>query len=167
MNNYPSDLLNKHIKRFISSKFASDTHESIVKEIKYIKLPFLGHFSYQLRNTMSNLLKVHFPDIDFRFIFVNRNTIGSLFKVKDSIPVPLCSNVVYCFTCPDCMSRYIGSTSRNLKIRIAEHKGISYRTGTKITIPSFSRIREHSMTCNHTINEQDFSIRFRECESGG
>ena len=160
-NSYPRDLLDKLIKRFISSKFASDTHESTVKDTKYIKLPFLGHFSYQLRNTMSSLLKVHYPDIVFKFIFVNKNTIGSLFKVKDSIPVPLCSNVVYCFNCPDCSSRYVGSTSRNLKIRISEHKGISYRTGTKITTPSYSKIREHSLSCNHNINEQDFSIRFR------
>ena len=161
MNSYPRDLLDKHIKRFISSKFASHTHESIAKDTRYIKLPFLGHFSYQLRNTLSNLLKAQFPDVEFRFIFVNRNTIGSLFKVKDSIPVPLCSNIVYCFNCPDCESRYIGSTSRNLKIRISEHIGISYRTGTKITVPSYSRIREHSLTCKHNINEQDFSIRFR------
>ena len=131
------------------------------KEIKYITLPFLGHFSYQLRNTMSNLLKMYFPNVNFRFIFVNRNTIGSLFRVKDPMPIALCSNVVYLFKCPDCTSRYIGSTSRNLKIRISEHIGISYRTNAQITRPSFSRIREHAISCNHSINEQDFSIKFR------
>ena len=89
------------------------------------------------------------------------NTVGSLFRVKDPLPITLCSNVVYCFKCPDCMSRYYGSTTRNLKIRIAEHKGISYRTGTQITKPSFSRIREHSLACNHSINEEDFSIKYR------
>ena len=110
---------------------------------------------------MSSLLKKHFPNVNFKFIFVNRNTIGSLFKVKDSLPVALCSNVVYCFRCHDCMSCYYGSTGRNLKIRIAEHKGISYRTGTPITTPSFSRIREHATACNHSINEEDFSIKYR------
>ena len=64
------------------------------------------------------------------------------------------------------MSRYYGSTSRNLKIRIAEHKGISYRTGTPITTPSFSRIREHAIACNHSINEDNFSIKYRaKCAS--
>ena len=115
---------------------------------------------------MSNLLRKHFPDVNFKFIFVNRNTIGSLFRVKDPLPVTLCSNVVYCFSCPDCMSRYYGSTGRNLKIRIAEHKGISYRTGTPITKPSFSRIREHAIACNHSINEENFSIKYRaKCSS--
>ena len=162
VNSYPKDLVEKHIKRFIANKFANaNTSETVPKEIKYITLPFLGHFSYQLRNNLSNLLKKHVPDVNFRFIFVNRNTIGSLFKTKDPIPVPLCSNVVYSFTCPDCMSRYVGSTSRNLKIRIAEHKGVSYRTNSLITKPSFSMIREHSVKHNHEIREQDFSIKYR------
>ena len=107
------------------------------------------------------MFKKYFPDVDFRFIFVNKRTIGSLFKVKDSIPTSLCSNVVYCFKCPDCTARYIGSTSRNLKIRISEHIGVSYRTNTKITSPSFSRIREHALSCNHSIDEQDFSIKYK------
>ena len=137
MNCYPKMLVEKHINRFVSSKFSVNNTESEDKEIKYITLPFLGHFSYQLRNTMSNLLKKHLPNVNFRFIFVNRNTIGSLFRVKDPMPIALCSNVVYCFKCPDCRSRYIGSTCRNLKIRISEHRGISYRTNTQITRPSF------------------------------
>ena len=115
---------------------------------------------------MSDLLRRQFPDISFRFIFVNRNTIGSLFKVKDPIPVPLCSNVVYCFTCPDCMSRYVGSSTRNLKIRISEHKGVSYRTNLQINTPSFTKIREHSLANNHTIRDQDFVIKYRaKCSS--
>ena len=161
MNNYPTGLLEKHIKSFIFSKFVPNNDEVVDKETRYITLPFLGHFSYQLRNTMSNLLKKHIQEVNFKFIFVNRNTIGSLFRVKDTIPNSLCSNVVYCFECPDCTSRYYGSTSRNLKIRFAEHKGVSYRTGARITRPSFSRIREHAQLYNHSINEQDFSIKFR------
>ena len=121
----------------------------------------MGHFSYQIRSSLSCLLRKHVPNIQFRFIFTNRNTIGSLFKFKDSVPTTMCSKIVYCFCCPDCKSRYIGSTFRNLKIRISEHMGVSYRTNTRITHPSYSRIREHSSTCKHVINEQDFSIRFR------
>ena len=106
-------------------------------------------------------MRKQFPNINFKFIFVNRNTIGSLFRVKDPLPTSLCSNVVYCFRCPDCMSRYLGSTTRNLKIRIAEHMGVSFRTGTQITNPSFSKIREHSLACNHSISEENFSIKYR------
>ena len=64
------------------------------------------------------------------------------------------------------MSRYVGSTCRNLKIRIAEHKGVSYRSGSRITSPSFSKIREHALECNHQFNEEDFSILYKaKCAS--
>ena len=59
------------------------------------------------------------------------------------------------------MSRYFGSTYRNLKIRISEHRGVSYRTNASITKPSFSKIREHAIECNHPISEQGFVIRYR------
>ena len=110
---------------------------------------------------MTSLFKKHFPDVNFRFVFTNNNTIGSLFKYKDVIPTLLCSNIVYGFQCPDCTSRYIGSTGRNLKIRISEHRGVSYRTGLPISNPSFSKIREHANKYKHTIREQDFKIMYK------
>ena len=48
-----------------------------MKEIKYVTLPYMGQFSYQLCNTMSIILKKTIPDVNFRFIFVNRK-IGTL-----------------------------------------------------------------------------------------
>ena len=115
---------------------------------------------------MSSLLRKYIPDVNFRFIFVNRRTIGSLFRYKDRVPTLLCSNIVYSFKCPDCTSRYTGSSCRNLKIRISEHMGVSHRSGIKITSPSFSRIREHALEYNHRITEDDFSIKYRaKCSS--
>lgn len=137
MNSYHKDLLDKHIYRFLSSKFVNSINKTIVNQIKYINLPFLGHFIYQLRNTLSNLPGHHIRDINFKSIFVNRNSRGSLFKGTDSISVPLCLNVVYCFKCPDCMSQHVGSTCHNLKIRISENKGVPDRTNTRITRPIF------------------------------
>ena len=160
-NGYPKSLFMKYVKRFVANKFSSTKSEEEIKEIRYIKLPFQGHFSYQVRNTMLSVLKQYIPDINFRFVFVNNNTIGSLFRVKDPMPTPLCSNIVYSYKCPDCMSRYIGSTSRNLRIRISEHRGNSYRTGQQITSPSFSKIREHSLEYNHAIRDNEFKIMFK------
>ena len=151
------ELVDKQIKSFFSSKFAVNNVEIEDKETKCISLPYLGYFSYQLRNTMLNLLRKHFPNVNFRFILWI-GALGSLFRVKDPVPITLCSSIVYCFKCSDCTSRYM---DWNLKIRIVEHRGISYRTDTPITRPGFSRIREHALSCNHSINEQDFSIKFR------
>ena len=124
-------------------------------------MPFQGEFSYHVRNTLANLLKKTIPDVNFRFIFVNNNTIGSMFKCKDAVPTHLCSRIVYRYQCPDCTSRYLGSTYRNLKIRISEHKGVSYRTNANITKPSFSKIRDHAIECNHPIREQGFVIKYK------
>ena len=165
LNCYPKHLVEKHIKKFVSERFLSNedniNNTKETKEIKYVTLPFMGNFSYQIRNTMSTLLKQTIPDVNFRFIFVNKNTIGSLFKWKESIPAQLCSNVVYLYNCPDCTSRYVGSTLRSLKIRIFEHKGVSCRTNMKITNPSYSKIRDHANECKHPISEQGFTIKYR------
>ena len=160
-NSYPKYLIDKHVKRFVSDKVVTNHNNKSEVEMKYITLPFQGEYSYHVRKTLANLLKKTIPDVNFRFIFVNNNTIGSMFKCKDSIPTHLCSKVVYRYQCPDCMSRYFGSTYRNLKIRISEHKGVSYRTNANITKPSFSKIRDHATECNHPINEQGFSIKYR------
>ncbi len=46
---------------------------------------------------------------------------------------------------------YIGSTSRNLKIRISEHRGLSYRTNKQLLKPSFSTISLESIRCTGII----------------
>lgn len=60
--------------------------------------------------------------IDLQVAFKAPTTIGSLFKFKDKTPRELLSMVVYKLTCLDCGKSYIGKTSRNICVRIAEHK---------------------------------------------
>ena len=69
--------------------------------------------------------------------------------------------MVYNYCCPDCNDRYIGSTTRNLKIRVSEHKGFSFRSGIQLTNPGISRIRDHSRKKDHLIREENFKIIFR------
>ena len=97
--------------------------------------------------------------------FKSSNSIGSHFRFKDVIPDHLCSNIVYLFTCRSCQATYIGSTVRNLSIRIFEHKGRSYRTNKIVTNPSLSHIREHSHEKDHCFSHDDFSILFRARDS--
>ena len=106
-----------------------------------------------------------FPACNFVLFFSNSNTIGSFFRLKDRLPNYLCSEIVYSFSCPDCQIRYIGSTHRNLKIRISEHKGRSYRTGRPLSNPNFSVIRNHSREKDHIIRDEDFKILYRSNHS--
>ena len=69
------------------------------------------------------------------------------------------SSVVYKFNCPRCdLGTYVGSTRRLLRVRIDCHRGISYRTGCKLSNPEYSNIREHTKKCKHNIRYEDFEI---------
>ena len=55
------------------------------------------------------------------------------------------SSLVYKYVCPRCELR--GSTSRNLLTRVAEHAGVSYRTGVPLSNPPHSSTRDHNLEC--------------------
>ena len=52
----------------------------------------------------------------------------------------------------------MGSTLRWLLHRILEHQGKSVRTGSYLTKPSFSAIREHSHEYDHPFSSSDFQV---------
>ena len=45
-------------------------------------------------------------------------------------------------------SEYFGLTSRRLATRVAEHRGVSVRTGYPLSAPPFSSIRNHNDNCS-------------------
>ncbi|KAF7677257.1 hypothetical protein TCON_2655 [Astathelohania contejeani] len=158
-NGYPLYMIHSAIKILLQGKFCPPPQIiTVKKDLRYVKLPFYGFMSFSIRNQLNKLFQQCYPQIDFRFVFTNKNTIGSHFKVKDSIPLPLCSSIIYSYTCSSCNARYIGSSIRNYKIRILEHKGVSYRTGLPLSKPSFSEVRNHSLSEDHPFSESSFKI---------
>ena len=113
-----------------------------------------------MHKDVQKLVTQFFPQIDLKIVFKNSHTIGSYFKFKDSIPDLVTSNVVYRFSCAQCPATYYGETSRHITTRIAEHKGLSARTGKPVTNPLNSSIRDHSLETGHEINNSNFSIIF-------
>ena len=113
----------------------------------YIKLQYLGPLSFHLRKNLRKLLTPCYPQLELRFVFVNNYNIRSLFPYKDRIPDHLQSNIVYQFDCVRCTSdvSYIGLTTCNMAKRIAEHQGISERTGKTRSSSPYSSIREHCL----------------------
>ena len=73
--------------------------------------------------------------------------IGSLFRNKDSLNKGMRSVVVYKYVCPACGAQYVGSTTRSLATRAAEHAVITVRTGVPLSQPSQSHIRDHLFMC--------------------
>ena len=104
------------------------------------------------------MLSTSFPQIDFRFVFTNDFTIGTLVKKSVSLPFDLRSCVVYLFTCPSCNARYVGSSTRWISHRIASHVGRSFRTNLPLSKPEYSAIRNHSHENDHSFTHEDFKI---------
>ena len=158
-NNYNLDTFYSILRCFLSGKRTETPIKyDVPKMIKYIKLPFYGKPSYNFRKAISHSLRSKFPAIDFRFIFTNSYTIGSLFKIKDRIPDSVRSNIIYQFDCPSCGARYLGCSARAFKCRTLEHIGKSFRTGNFLNRMPFSSIRNHSHEEDHPFSENDFKI---------
>ena len=158
-NSYPSYLFFKVLRFFLDKKHVSQVQKLTVnKDVRYIRLPYIGKFSLEVKNKLQAILRNTYPQIKFQFIFCNNFTLGSFLRNSSFLPQDLRSSVVYLFTCPQCALRYVGSTSRWLKHRTLEHKGQSIRTKQPLTKPSFSAIREHSLNEDHPYTSQDFTI---------
>ena len=75
----------------------------------------------KLLKDLLNLLRQYFQDYSTNIILVNRFTIGSLFRHKDTVNKGSRSAVVYKYVCSACGTQYVGSTTRGLATRAAEH----------------------------------------------
>ena len=68
------------------------------------------------------------------------------------------SSVVYLYSCGQCTSSYVGQTSKQLKVRVSQHKGWSFRTNNPLATPEKSNILHHSLTTNPPITLENFKI---------
>ena len=102
-----------------------------------------------IRTKFQRLIKLFFPMARLRVVFKPTARFSSFFSCKDVTPEALRSIVVYKYCCAGCNACYIGQTSRHLATRIAEHKGVSVRTGQPLSCPSFSAVRTHASVSGH------------------
>ena len=133
-------------------------HYTVPKLDLYASVPFLVN-NKEFYSKLYEIISSNLPAVKLRLIPRNPLTIGSFFHYKDRLSFLMTSNVVYRYSCPKCnFGTYIGSTRRLLKVRIDGHKGVSHRTGNRISNPDHSSIRNHTMKCKSQINTEDFSI---------
>ena len=158
-NSFPSKLISFHIKKFLNNIFVQhDKIPTVPKQKLFITLPYLGYLSDKLKSELMPLFSKFCPQLNIILIFKNDCTLKSFFKVKEKLPLLLNSMVVYKYSCASCNASYIGSTTRRLFVRIAEHKGISSRTGQITQTQSNSAIRDHSLEKDHPLLTSGFSI---------
>ena len=159
-NKYPVKLIQSRIRAFTYKLQQSNPPlcPTVPKEIAFIKLPFLGPLSFHTRNLLQKVLAPAYPQMDIRYVFTNSNTIGSLFPFKDKLPDALQSFVCYHYQCIICKNDYVGKTTCNLGKRIAEHRGISERTGKGKSGIINSAIYDHQRDTRHPIQDSAFKI---------
>ena len=121
-------------------------------------MPYYGEVSFKIRKELTNLIRQYYPQLSPQFVFVNNYRIKNFFPFKDRVSDALRCSLVYKYNCCGCSSTYVGVTSRHLRTRISEHRGVSGRTGLPLTSPPFSAIREHSVNTGHNIDNNNFSI---------
>ena len=155
------------IEKNINSKLNSiSKSEPIVqtseKKPLFVVIPYLSNISNKtISNEVLEIVKRFYPQIDLKFVFKNPFSVASFFKTKDRVSVLLRSNLVYKYSCGQCNATYYGETTRHLKTRIAEHKGLSSRTGLPLSNPSHSSIRDHALETGHDIINTNFNIIFQ------
>ena len=121
-------------------------------------MPYLGYLSVKMKKELSDLFSKYLPHLNIIVVFKNDKSIGSFFKVKEKLEPLLCSGIIYKYSCSSCNACYIGSTSRRLFVRIAEHRGVSSRTGQIGATQAFSAIRDHCLEKDHLLKTDNFSI---------
>ena len=162
-NHYPLHVIHRNIRNFLNktilpTQSVENQEQKEKLSTHYVSLPFYGCLSYDIRKKLTRVLKHCYPNTNFRFIFTNGNNINSMFRHKEPLPFTLISNIVYQYNCSRCNSRYIGKTTRNLTLRFAEHAGISARSGSLLSSPPNSAIRDHTQKMEHPLLLSDFKI---------
>ena len=158
-NKYPQHLFDRYVSKFLNNVFNPQPKVlTVPRKNIFMKLPYFGIKSNELKKELCQLLSKFYPQIKLNLILYNNCTIQSFFPFKDKISPLIASNVIYKYSCGQCDSTYIGETKMQLKVRISQHKGISYRTDVPYSNPSFSSIRDHSLNSDHPILLQNFKI---------
>ena len=120
--------------KMIAKLYKPCDYEEIIKfdvpkaEI-YFSTIYLGDISKNIAKDLKELLASNYPQIRLNLVYKAYSTIGNHFVFKDRQPQDCKSNLIYRYTCERCKAFYIGKTKKQFAVRIAEHKGISVRTG--------------------------------------
>ena len=152
-NSFPLKLLDSIIAKVISDKTSSRSVNTDDRPSpRYYKLPFIGNFSSIAQKKLNSIIKHCCKDtVAVKLVFTPFK-IGSLFSLKDSLPLTHKSHVVYKFSCAGCNASYIGETTRQLGVRANEH----LETDTKSSV--FRHLHNQSLPCKEVCDFSCFSI---------
>ena len=150
---FPVHIVEKVTNSYLSRATIRPSASSQVQQTVstyYFKLPYVGPFTRETQKRLRKLVQRYCTNIEIKLAFSSFK-IGSMFSVKDPVPLDLCSRVVYKFSCAGCNACYIGKTSRHFSTRVREH----------LIRDRNSHIYQHlqqSQACRGLANKNCFSI---------
>ena len=157
-NCFPSRIFYKRVHKFLNKVHLPKFNLPNVPKLPvYASVPMLYNKTFY--QELYKINSHYIPAVELKLIPINPLSIGSLFTSKEKLNPMMTSKIVYLFTCPRCdLGKYVGSSRRLLKVRVDAHRGVSYRTGAKLSNPEFSNVRDHAKKCKCDIRYEDFKI---------
>ena len=133
--------------------------ETVPRKTIFAVFPYISKSSNKLLSSdISEICKRFYPQLDVKIIFKNSFSVSSFFNYKDKVLPLVQSSLVYKYSCGQCDATYIGETSRHLKTRLAEHRGLSNRTGKPLLNAPHSSILDHALYSGHDICTDNLKI---------
>ena len=83
---------------------------------------------------------------------------GSFFEFKDSIPLHLCSYLIYKFQCSNCNITYYGQTERHLNVRDNERISTSPLTRKRVNNNKKYFVKARCLLSGHVCPFEDFTV---------
>ena len=132
-NNYPLNFIDSCIKSFLNKLYTPKVVvPNVPKRNVFVKLPFLGSTSFQIRKKLQKLFSDKLTSCNLKIVFTSPVRVKSFFTFKDKSPKMLLSGLVCKYKCGGCNATCYGKTKRHFKVRICEHLGISHLTDKKV-----------------------------------
>ena len=148
-NGYPQNFIESCIRKF-NLNFdhpVGGATENAEKKNAFIYLPFIGEASAKTKRQLNRIIQRVSPSSKLICVFRTQKISKTLSKLKSKTPTLSRSNVVYKIGCKNCNEFYIGSTIRQLAVRVHEH-------GTQES----SALYRHSQATKHNIDYANVSV---------
>ena len=110
-NNYSPDFIDSCIKSFLNKLYTPKvTVENIPKRNVFVKLPFLGSTSFQIRKKLQKLFSDKLSSCNLKIVFTSPVRVKNFSTFKDKLSKMLLSGLVYKYKCGSCNATYHGKT---------------------------------------------------------
>ena len=114
-NGYPTDLLNRLVKR---DNVRKECFYGPKRCPLYLLLPWKGDWSSSIARNIASVTRLAYYAADVKVVY---STVHAFNLKKDVLPSHQRSNLIYEFECRNCDNRYVGRTFQRLNARIRQH----------------------------------------------